>query len=44
MNDMARKRKTHCSFVGKLKTAAIVVGGTLMTFSIWLFFALIGRG
>jgi hypothetical protein len=44
MVTMARKPGKHCSFVGKLKSAAVVIGGTLMTLAVWLLFALIGRG
>jgi hypothetical protein len=44
MVTMARKRKTRCKIVGKLKSAGIVIGGTLMTLAVWLLFALIGRG
>jgi hypothetical protein len=44
MVTMARKRKTHCKIVGTLKSAGIVIGGTLMTLAVWLLFALIGRG
>jgi hypothetical protein len=44
MQSMARKRNPHCKIVGKLKSAGIVIGGTLMTLAVWLLFALIGRG
>jgi hypothetical protein len=44
MESMARKRETHCNIVGWLRTAGIVLGGTLMTLAVWAFFSWIGRG